>query len=225
MNTKFLAFGCLLLGGLAYKGGEQLIQEMLPRFRQSVAVEPTAEEKEKILEQETQRLYEHVLKSIKISNAKLTLSKTGKIAEVLTKVGMESLDNFEQRELWIAVIANESRFDDKARSHKGAVGLGQVMPNSAKFYGEKCNLPKISDKELYNIETNAKVSACIFKIILQATGGSPALALTAYNAGQWSKDIQNLDKLVSINKESANYIAKIGRFLEKTREVSLLSKE
>jgi hypothetical protein len=174
--------------------------------------------------EDLKKLEMHIVKSVKISGARLSDLQTANIVSILSKVAMAEFSNFEQRELWIAVIANESKFNPKAKSHAGAIGIGQVMPGSAKWYGEKCGIEDVEEGDLYDIRINALVSACIFREILKSVDGSPSLSLVAYNAGQFSKDVKNIDKLTSINTESANYVAKITRFLEKTRAVNILDK-
>lgn len=180
-------------------------------------------ERSKIIE-ETKKIELHIVKSMELSRAKLSDAQRASITRVLTSVAMKEFSNFEQRELWIAVIANESKFNPTAVSHAGAIGLGQVMPASGKWYAERCGLEEVTKQDLYDPFINSMISACIFHSLLEKTDGSPSLALVGYNAGEFSKDIKRLENMVNINNESANYLAKISRFLEKTREVNISSK-
>ena len=186
-------------------------------------------DQEELVQKRTQRkndlkaMEEHIIRSIQISGAKLTDVQTSIVVPVLTTVAMNQLDTFEQRELWIAIIANESKFNVKAKSPVGAVGIGQIMPKSGEWYGKQCDMHDITEQDLYDVRINAMLSACIFKVILKHTNGSAVRALIAYNAGQFSKDLTRIEQLTNINQESANYIAKIQRFLEKTRDYSLLT--
>lgn len=196
--------------------------------QQQALIYQTMDDKQSVIDrkerrvEEVKRLEEHIIKSIVISGARLSDLQMSTMVSVLTRVAMTELDNFEQRELWIAIIANESRFNARAKSPAGAIGLGQVMPRSANWYGEKCGITGVTENDLYDIRINALVSACVYRELLKATGGSAVRAMIGYNAGQFSKDHTRIDQFVNINKETANYIAKITRFLEKTREFSLI---
>lgn len=150
---------------------------------------------------------------------KSSQAKNAYIGSQIVRVGMEAFDNQEEREVWVAILANESRFNPKAKSTVGAIGIGQVMPKSAKWYAEKCGLPSdFSDEDLYLTEINLTISACAFKEMLKNVNNSKILALISYNAGQFSKDLKRIEQMANINQETANYVAKITRFLEKVRE-------
>ena len=73
-----------------------------------------------------------------------------------------------------AVIHAESRFDPRAVSPKGAIGLMQIDPNTVKELGIKDPFnPK------YNIDGGVRY----LKDLLDAFEGDQKLALAAYNAG------------------------------------------
>lgn len=163
-----------------------------------------------------------VVSAIRFSNAKVSESQKASMVAILSRIAMNEFSNFEQRELWLVLLGIESRFNVKAKSPSGALGIGQVMPGSAKWYGEQCGLPAISEEDLFDLTINATISACIFNQLLKRTNGSPSMMLLAYNAGEFTKDLARLEKMESINKESASYIAKISRFLEKMRGTNLL---
>lgn len=227
-KLKLILLATVVLLGMKYfahktvlgeVGHEMLsLRDQITRFQEEKALE------EKNLE-ELKKIELHIVKSINIANAKLSEMQKASLVSILSRVAMMEFYNFEQRELWIAVLANESRFNPQAKSPVGALGIGQVMPGSAVWYGKRCGMENITPTDLMDTQINAMISACIFKVILKSVGGSPSLSLVAYNAGQFSKDINNIDKLTSINNESANYVAKITRFLEKTRAVNILHKK
>jgi len=73
-----------------------------------------------------------------------------------------------------AVIQVESGYDPKARSHKGAAGLMQLMPETAKQLG-------VGD--VWDPAANIRGGARYLKQLLQRFDNDFALAVAAYNAG------------------------------------------
>jgi soluble lytic murein transglycosylase-like protein len=72
-----------------------------------------------------------------------------------------------------AVAHQESRFRQEAVSHKGAIGVMQLMPGTARAMGVDPN-----DK-LQNLDGGARY----LRAMLDRFGGDVTLALAAYNAG------------------------------------------
>lgn len=75
-------------------------------------------------------------------------------------------------ELFLRLVHQESRFNKNAKSHKGALGLAQLMPATAKVLGVDPNDP------YQNLDGGARYLAQQFRAF-----GSWRLALAAYNAG------------------------------------------
>ncbi|MBW2060090.1 MAG: lytic transglycosylase domain-containing protein [Deltaproteobacteria bacterium] len=73
-----------------------------------------------------------------------------------------------------AVIKAESRFDPQAISRKGAIGLMQVMPATAKA-------PSI--RNLFDPHYNIQAGVKYLKKLLVMFDGNETLALAAYNSG------------------------------------------
>jgi soluble lytic murein transglycosylase-like protein len=76
-----------------------------------------------------------------------------------------------------AVITAESNYNANAVSHKGAVGLMQLMPDTARRYGVKGREIRQPDK---NIRAGAQYLADLVRIF----DGDLHLALAGYNAGE-----------------------------------------
>lgn len=77
-----------------------------------------------------------------------------------------------------ALIFVESRYRPNARSSKGALGLMQLMPDTAARYGVK------SERELLDPSTNVDVGVRHLQSLRELYGGRVDLMLAAYNAGE-----------------------------------------
>ena len=83
-----------------------------------------------------------------------------------------------------AVAATESAFNTMAVSRKGAIGVMQVMPATARMYGVRGARDKDVADELKNPETNIDVAAQHLSRLLKVYRGRLDLVLAAYNAGE-----------------------------------------
>lgn len=81
-------------------------------------------------------------------------------------------------ELGFRVVYAESRFNPRAVSSAGALGLAQVMPNTARIFH-----PGLSDEELFDAELNLRIGFRFLRDLVDQYGGDLSLALLAYNRG------------------------------------------
>lgn len=92
-----------------------------------------------------------------------------------------ALTSTENIALMHALIRQESRFKKDAKSTAGAMGLSQLMPETAKMTAKKY---KIKFTSLFHPETNVKIGSSHFKDLLEEFDGSIILSICAYNAGK-----------------------------------------
>ena len=97
-----------------------------------------------------------------------------------------------------AVIQAESAFNPRARSHKGAMGLMQLMPATAAEYGVR---------DAYDPAENIRAGVAYLKSLLTRFSNNVELALAAYNAGPGA--VQKYGGAVPPYRETRNYIARI----------------
>lgn len=96
-----------------------------------------------------------------------------------------------------AVILTESKFDEKAVSHVGAVGMMQLMPDTAHWISEESGLP--SDN-LASPDQNIPLGAWYLNYLLKKYHNNEVFALAAYNAGRG-----NVDEWIEKNKWSEGF--------------------
>ena len=89
--------------------------------------------------------------------------------------------------LLAAVIYRESKFDADAVSDSGAVGLMQLLPETAKGIAQYTGGAKFRVDDLYDPELNVRYGSFYLRRLLRKYG-DVELALAAYNAGQANVD-------------------------------------
>jgi len=101
-----------------------------------------------------------------------------------------------------AIIMAESNYNPDALSKKGAQGLMQLMPNTAKWLGVK---------DSFNPEYNIHGGVKYFKQLLLQFDGNVELALAAYNAG--SKRVRQYNGVPPFTA-TRYYITKVFKYYE-----------
>jgi soluble lytic murein transglycosylase len=89
--------------------------------------------------------------------------------------------------LLAAVIYRESKFDADARSSSGAIGLMQLLPDTAEGIAIHTGGSKFEVDDLYDPEINVRYGSFYLRRLLRKYGDE-RLALAAYNAGQTNVD-------------------------------------
>ena len=89
--------------------------------------------------------------------------------------------------LLAAVIYRESKFDADARSASGALGLMQLLPDTAKGIAVHTGGSRFRVRDLYDPEINVRYGSFYLRRLLVKYGNERS-ALAAYNAGQRNVD-------------------------------------
>jgi soluble lytic murein transglycosylase-like protein len=118
-------------------------------------------------------------------------------------------DNQVDSALLQAMVGVESAYDTRAVSGKGAVGLMQLMPDTASRYG-------ITD--LYDPAQNLDAGARHLRTLLERFNCDLSLALAAYNAGEGA--VKRHRNAIPPYPETVAYVPKVLRLYEKYRNTA-----
>ncbi len=113
-----------------------------------------------------------------------------------------------------ALVREESRFEPEISSRKGAAGLTQLMPATARETAWKMGIKDpVLDDPIINLSIGARYLNDLYKRF-----GNISLALSAYNSGpsnlrRWQKEYNELSKILFIEAipfvETRNYVKKV----------------
>lgn len=130
-------------------------------------------------------------------------------------------------DVWNHLISQESGGNQAAVSSKGAGGVAQLMPDTAKMVAKKIGQPELADVAFENTPegaaANEKLGQAYYDQMLAEFGGNHVLAAAAYNAGPgraraWVRayghpDLIGNDAFVSKIpfSETKNYVQNVAR--------------
>ncbi len=112
--------------------------------------------------------------------------------------------------LLAAVIYTESKFNPDARSGAGAIGLMQLLPDTARGIAIRTGGTKFVVDDLYVPELNVRYGAWYLRHLLDRYGDERT-ALAAYHAGQGNVDRWRHDRVGIQFPETRSYVDKVER--------------
>jgi soluble lytic murein transglycosylase len=110
--------------------------------------------------------------------------------------------------LLAAVIYTESKFDPGARSEAGAMGLMQLLPETAQGIATRTGGVAFVVRDLFDPELNVRYGAWYLRHLLNRYGDERT-ALAAYHAGQGNVDRWRSDGRAIAFPETIAYVKKV----------------
>jgi len=118
------------------------------------------------------------------------------------------------------VIRTESKFVANARSPKGALGLMQLMPETAKWIAVQLEDQNFQLSDLENPEINIRFGTWYLASLKKEFKGNEVLMLAAYNGGRgnvkqwmsqygWSMSFQDIEQIPF--RETRDYVGRVLR--------------
>jgi soluble lytic murein transglycosylase-like protein len=111
--------------------------------------------------------------------------------------------------LVFAVMRQESGFKTRAISHKGASGLMQLMPGTARRFGVT---------NIFDPAQNIDAGTRYLRLLLDMFNGDVKLALAGYNAGEYA--VVNSGYQIPRYRETQNYVKSISARYSRNKHTS-----
>ena len=169
-----ILFGCTILAGVlgaSRRGGEdpaRVFAGTLSLATLSFSSQSVDSVPDRLVELEAQRA-----RTLNDYSARFDVSNdlAGLIYDVAIQAGIDP-------ELGFRVVYAESRFNPRAVSSAGALGLAQLMPATARIFN-----PTLEREDLFDSEINLRIGFRYLRTMVDRYDGDLSLALLAYNRG------------------------------------------
>ncbi|NQE48359.1 lytic transglycosylase domain-containing protein [Herbaspirillum rubrisubalbicans] len=119
-----------------------------------------------------------------------------------------------------AVLTAESGFNATAVSSKGAVGLMQILPDTAERYGLQGDRRKTLHQKLTDPKINIRLAARYLRDLMTMFPQHVELAIASYNAGEGA--VQKYGNQIPPYPETQGYVRLVSRFYELYRPAGAL---
>jgi soluble lytic murein transglycosylase len=105
-----------------------------------------------------------------------------------------------------AIIRTESKFDENDVSHAGAIGLMQLMPNTAIWIAKESGYDSYRPEQLAQREINIRLGSWYVAYLIKRFNGNQVAAIAAYNSGpnrvqewlssgRWDGTLEHVDQI------------------------------
>ncbi|MBP1989414.1 lytic transglycosylase domain-containing protein [Paenibacillus eucommiae] len=108
--------------------------------------------------------------------------------------------------LLAAMIRVETNYQHHRESKKGALGIMQLMPDTAEWIAETAKFKLTSREDLLDVDVNINLGAWYINWLTQHYNGNLIYAIAAYNAGQGNVNQWKKNKIWDGTKEGISEI-------------------
>lgn len=170
LQVLFLGAAAFVLGGFLGSGPDSqlTVLELKERLRHSQNVVKAREGELQLVRLEMARLNTVMQNSARYH---IPADLASQIYDIALSEGIDP-------DIAFRLVSLESDFTRTAVSSKGAVGLTQMMPSTARLLN-----PRLSRDDLFERETNLRLGFSYLRDLIRAYHGDLRLALLAYNRG------------------------------------------
>lgn len=130
--------------------------------------------------------------------------------------------------LVVSLIRVESKFKEEDISHVGAVGLMQLMPDTATWIAKQSGIPYKGVNDLADPDTNIKMGTWYLGYLERQYNGNWVAAVAAYNAGPgrisklivskaWDGNLETTDDIPV--GETRHYVQRVFFYYEKYKKL------
>ncbi|WP_050463344.1 lytic transglycosylase domain-containing protein [Herbaspirillum autotrophicum] len=120
-----------------------------------------------------------------------------------------------------AIMAAESGFNPAAVSPKGAIGLMQIMPDTAARYGVQSDRRKTVQQKLTDPRINIRLAARYLHDLQLLFPKRLELAIASYNAGEGA--VQKYNNQIPPYPETRNYVQLVAQFYQMYQPVAAVT--
>jgi len=116
-----------------------------------------------------------------------------------------------------AIIRTESRFNEKAESQKGAIGLMQILPDTGAWAAEKIGIENFSAENLWDPGVNIRIGCWYLAYLADMFNGDLTKVFAAYNAGPTNVKnwLEEDGQLINIgHTETRGYVIRVEKFYD-----------
>ncbi len=127
-----------------------------------------------------------------------------------------------------AVIYVESDHKADAVSHRGAIGLMQIMDETGYWISENLDMEDFDSEMLYDPETNIAMGTWLLDYLIEEYNENEDTALAAYNGGignvnEWLESNEYSSDGISLDhipfKETEEYVVRINKAYERYKQL------
>lgn len=130
--------------------------------------------------------------------------------------------------LILAIIRSESAFETNTVSKKGALGLMQVMPDTANWVINQAGLKLAEDASILDPKLNINIGTWYLSFLLEKFNGNMVQAIAAYNAGpgkvstwlardQWNGTVERIEDIPI--GETRHYVQRVLYYQERYQKI------